>query len=138
MTESKRRVFDQVPSHLIYIPEMKLVSWDELAALLKPEILTEKDVSNSGEWSRQSAIESKVVPNMLKYAILSHRWRKSEPTFQDLKLGKWESEGAGYEKLREFCTKAKEYGCVLAWSDTCCINKESSSELDEAIRSMYR
>ena len=136
MTEFKRHVFDQVPSHLIYIPEMKLVSRDELAALLKPEMITEEDISNSGEWSRQSAIETKVVPNMLKYAILSHRWGESEPTFQDLKLGK--CEGAGYKKLLGFCTKAKKYDCILAWSDTCCINKESSSELDEAIRSMYR
>ena len=47
-------------------------------------------------------------------------------------------EGLGYEKLRHFCDKAKAYGCEYVWSDTCCINKESSSELEEAIRSMYR
>ena len=47
-------------------------------------------------------------------------------------------DGLGYEKLRRFCEKAKEYGCEYVWSDTCCINKESSSELEEAIRSMYR
>ena len=47
-------------------------------------------------------------------------------------------EGLGYEKLRHFCEKAKEYGCEYVWSDTCCINKESSSELEEAVRSMYR
>ncbi|KAH9946599.1 hypothetical protein B0H21DRAFT_658091, partial [Amylocystis lapponica] len=28
--------------------------------------------------------------------------------------------------------------CDWAWSDTCCINKESSEELAESIRSMYR
>ncbi|OAX35201.1 hypothetical protein K503DRAFT_390510 [Rhizopogon vinicolor AM-OR11-026] len=152
MTEFKRRVSDQMPSHLIYIPEMKLISRDELVTLLKPEAITEEDISNSGGWSRQSAIESKLVPGMLKYAILSHRWGTSEPTFQDLKRAracykklrefctkaKRKREGAGYKKLHEFCMKAKEYGCDLAWSDTCCINKESSSELDEAIRSMYR
>ena len=115
---------------------MRLISRDELAAILKPENITEADISKYGGWSRQSAIESKVVPNLLKYAILSHRWGKSEPTFQNLKLGR--CEGVGYEKLRHFCAKAKEYGCDLVWSDTCCINKESSSELDEAIRSMYR
>jgi hypothetical protein len=136
MKEFKRRVFDQVPSHLIYVPEMRLISRDKLAALLKPEKITEKDISNSGGWSRQSAIESKLVPDMLKYAILSHRWGESEPTFQDLKSGR--REGVGYMKLLEFCTKAKDHGCDLAWSDTCCINKESSSELDEAIRSMYK
>lgn len=137
MAEFKRRVFDQIPSHLIYIPEMKLISREELLTILEPEKITEEDISNHKGWSRKSAIESRLIPNMLKYAILSHRWGKSEPTFQDLKSGKLE--GAGYEKLHKFCTEAKErYDCRLAWSDTCCINKESSSELDEAIRSMYR
>lgn len=46
--------------------------------------------------------------------------------------------GPGYEKLLRFCEKAKEYGCEYVWSDTCCINKESSAELEEAIRAMYR
>ncbi|KAG1745405.1 heterokaryon incompatibility protein-domain-containing protein [Suillus paluster] len=138
MAEFKRRVFDQVPSHLIYIPKMKLVSREELITILQPEKITEEDIRRCGGWSRKSAIESRLVPKMLKYAILSHRWGKSEPTFQDLKSGRHKLEGAGYEKLQEFCTKAKDHGCRLAWSDTCCINKESSSELDEAIRSMYR
>ncbi|KIJ10675.1 hypothetical protein PAXINDRAFT_138305, partial [Paxillus involutus ATCC 200175] len=46
--------------------------------------------------------------------------------------------GKGFEKLMEFCKKAAEFGCNLAWSDTCCIDKSSSAELDEAIRSMFR
>ncbi|KAH7881996.1 hypothetical protein F5I97DRAFT_2076358 [Phlebopus sp. FC_14] len=45
---------------------------------------------------------------------------------------------AGYDKLVKFCDKADEYGCRLAWSDTCCINKDSSTELEEAIRSMFK
>ncbi|OJA14027.1 hypothetical protein AZE42_07404 [Rhizopogon vesiculosus] len=136
ITEFNRRVSDQMPTHLIYIPEMRLVSRDELAAILKPEMVTEEDISRCGGWSRQFTIESKLIPGMLKYAILSHRWGESEPTFEDLKSRK--CEGPGYAKLLEFCRKAEEHGCLLAWSDTCCINKESSSELDEAIRSMYR
>lgn len=47
--------------------------------------------------------------------------------------------GPGYDKLRHLCEKAQtDFQCRYVWSDTCCINKESSSELDEAIRSMYR
>ncbi|KAI9461115.1 hypothetical protein HD554DRAFT_2206777 [Boletus coccyginus] len=45
---------------------------------------------------------------------------------------------AGYSKLVNFCEKAAEYDCCLAWSDTCCINKDSSTELEEAIRSMFK
>ncbi|KAG9309339.1 hypothetical protein JVU11DRAFT_10833, partial [Chiua virens] len=47
--------------------------------------------------------------------------------------------GPGYDKLRHLCEKAQtEFDCRYVWSDTCCINKESSSELEEAIRSMHR
>ncbi|KAG2347895.1 hypothetical protein BDR05DRAFT_591395 [Suillus weaverae] len=130
VAEFKRRVF-LVPSHLIYVPNMEFISRDKLITILKPETITEEDIRRCGGWSRQSAIESAVI-DLLKYAILSHRWGESEPTFQDLNR-----EGAGYKKLEKFCAKAKEHGCDLAWSDTCCINKESSSEVDEAIRSMY-
>ncbi|KAG2152552.1 kinase-like domain-containing protein, partial [Suillus bovinus] len=45
MTEFKRRVFDQVPSHLIYIPKMKLISREELLTILEPERITEEDIS---------------------------------------------------------------------------------------------
>ncbi|EGN99635.1 hypothetical protein SERLA73DRAFT_14510, partial [Serpula lacrymans var. lacrymans S7.3] len=45
---------------------------------------------------------------------------------------------AGVEKLRTFCDKAfKDFGCKWAWSDTCCINKSSSAEHEESIRSMF-
>ncbi|KAG2137037.1 hypothetical protein DEU56DRAFT_353916 [Suillus clintonianus] len=48
------------------------------------------------------------------------------------------AEGPGYEKLKNFCAKAREYNVEFAWSDTCCIDKSSSTELDESIRSMFR
>ncbi|KAG1728197.1 hypothetical protein EDB19DRAFT_1897409 [Suillus lakei] len=45
----------------------------------------------------------------------------------------------GWKKLEDFCCTAKDvHDCEFAWSDTCCINKTSSSELDESIRSMFR
>ncbi|KAG1860218.1 hypothetical protein DFJ58DRAFT_281196 [Suillus subalutaceus] len=43
----------------------------------------------------------------------------------------------GFQKLSKFCEKARELGYQLAWSDTCCIDKTNSTELDEAIRSMF-
>ncbi|KAG1763737.1 hypothetical protein EV702DRAFT_1156673 [Suillus placidus] len=46
--------------------------------------------------------------------------------------------GPGREKLEGFCRKAREYNVEFAWSDTCCIDKSSSTELDESIRSMFR
>ncbi|KAF9471283.1 hypothetical protein BDN70DRAFT_764398, partial [Pholiota conissans] len=45
----------------------------------------------------------------------------------------------GYAKLVNFCRVALEdHQLALGWMDTVCINKSSSSELDESIRSMYK
>ncbi|KJA15501.1 hypothetical protein HYPSUDRAFT_103069, partial [Hypholoma sublateritium FD-334 SS-4] len=44
----------------------------------------------------------------------------------------------GYKKLEKFCEVAcREYNATFAWMDTICIDKHSSSELDESIRSMF-
>ncbi|KAI9566375.1 hypothetical protein HD554DRAFT_2323154 [Boletus coccyginus] len=79
---------------------------------------------------------------LLRFAIFSHRWGSREPVFRDMSSKIYGDkpcpDGPGYEKLLRFCEKAKEYGCEYVWTDTCCINKESSAELEEAIRSMYR
>lgn len=45
---------------------------------------------------------------------------------------------AGYRKIRKTASKAKRAGCQYFWIDTCCIDKSSSSELQESINSMYR
>ena len=42
------------------------------------------------------------------------------------------------KKILEACRVAREAGYELLWIDSCCINKDSSSELSEAINSMYR
>ncbi|KAH7923625.1 HET-domain-containing protein [Leucogyrophana mollusca] len=79
-----------------------------------------------------------LVRGKVKYAILSHRWLdEGEPTFQEMSRGEL-GKGPGYEKLGAFCEKARAFGCDFVWSDTCCINKTSSAELDEAIRAMFR
>jgi hypothetical protein len=75
-----------------------------------------------------------------KYAILSHTWGKDEITFQEFQdVQQEEKHGMknGYLKILGTCTKALEYGLDYAWVDTCCIDKTSSSELTEAINSMF-
>ena len=41
-------------------------------------------------------------------------------------------------KIRHACRIARENGYRYIWIDSCCINKSSSSELSEAINSMYK
>lgn len=76
-----------------------------------------------------------------KYAILSHTWGNDEITFQDFQDAQREEKHgmkSGYLKISGTCAKALEYGLDYAWIDTCCIDKTSSSELTEAINSMFR
>ncbi|KAL4080985.1 heterokaryon incompatibility protein-domain-containing protein, partial [Scleroderma citrinum] len=85
-----------------------------------------------------------------KYAILSHCWGVSadgehEVQFKEMKklttMNKARRDEirnrSGYKKILGACAQAKEDGLEWVWIDTCCINKESSSELSEAINSMY-
>ncbi|KAH8658829.1 heterokaryon incompatibility protein-domain-containing protein [Tricladium varicosporioides] len=75
--------------------------------------------------------------NIPKYAILSHRWGAEEFTFKDVIDGTGKS-NAGYNKIR-FCGKqAERDGLQYFWVDTCCIDKSSAVELQEAINSMFR
>lgn len=73
-----------------------------------------------------------------KYAILSHCWNESgEVTFNAFQSGKG-IELSGYSKIEGACSKAAKDGWEFVWIDSCCINKDSSSELLEAINSMFR
>ncbi|KAH6718671.1 heterokaryon incompatibility protein-domain-containing protein [Leptodontidium sp. MPI-SDFR-AT-0119] len=72
-----------------------------------------------------------------KYAILSHRWGSEEVALTDLKNGNCKKM-AGYGKI-QFCgEQAKRDGLQYFWVDTCCIDKSNSTELAEAINSMFR
>ena len=93
------------------------------------------------------------------YAILSHVWGENEQTFQEIQqlqiacatssvdLIAHHKYGPAMslnprdhvcEKIRKTCLVAESYGYNWVWNDTCCIDKSSSSELSEAINSMFR
>jgi hypothetical protein len=71
------------------------------------------------------------------YAILSHTWGEGEVSFQEMQRGEG-SEKPGYSKIRGCCEVAYADGFRHVWIDTCCIDKTSSSELSEAINSIYK
>ena len=83
-----------------------------------------------------------------KYAILSHCWGPSdqEVQFKEMKKLKTMDERrrneirgrSGYKKILDTCEQARQDRLEWVWVDTCCINKDSSSELSEAINSMFR
>ncbi|KAF9455700.1 heterokaryon incompatibility protein-domain-containing protein [Collybia nuda] len=82
-------------------------------------------------------ILSEFQSNIPSYAILSHVWRNEEITFQDINDHGKAMLKKGWEKIVGACNTAKRDKFEYIWIDTCCINKESSAELSEAINSMY-
>lgn len=75
------------------------------------------------------------------YAIISHRWEEEEVLYQDVirqphpvRL----QQRKGYLKIKNACKLAIADRLTYIWVDTCCIDKSSSSELQEAINSMFR
>ncbi|KAI0538716.1 heterokaryon incompatibility protein-domain-containing protein [Xylaria digitata] len=78
------------------------------------------------------------------YAILSHTWSEDEVLFEDIRdaspeqfLQKWRFK-PGAAKVVDSANKAPEMEYQYIWIDTCCIDKNSSAELSEAINCMYR
>jgi hypothetical protein len=72
------------------------------------------------------------------YAILSHTWGEEEVSFQDMQSLSKAKTRTGFAKIQKCCKMAASRGLDYAWVDTCCIDKTSSAELQEAINSMFR
>lgn len=71
-----------------------------------------------------------------EYAILSHVWTDKEFVFSNLKHPR--AELSHIDKVIGAQAQARKDGLNYLWIDTLCIEKASSSELGEAINSMYR
>jgi hypothetical protein len=74
----------------------------------------------------------------LLYAILSYTWGDDEVLFHDFLVPEVRKAKQGWSKIELTCRQAAADGLSHAWVDSCCINKESSSELSESINSMFR
>ncbi|KAI0020520.1 heterokaryon incompatibility protein-domain-containing protein [Xylariomycetidae sp. FL0641] len=73
-----------------------------------------------------------------RYAILSHTWGKGEILYLDITGSTDWRQKKGAFKVLKSCKIAKAKGYEYIWIDTCCINKDSSAELSEAINSMFK
>ncbi|KAG2029821.1 heterokaryon incompatibility protein-domain-containing protein [Suillus americanus] len=126
LEEFMRYINNDIPFRLLSLPDMKFVD----RTIEYPYPLHS---------DRRSAVRA-LVEERVKYAILSHRWLEAgEPSYKDLQAEIRDQSTPGYTKLRNFCNLAREPHHVdFAWSDTCCIDKSSSAELDKSIRSMFR
>lgn len=74
------------------------------------------------------------------YAILSHTWHEDnnqEVSYQDVLDGSG-TEKIGYAKIRFCAERAALYGPRFFWTDTCCIDKSNTRELEDSINSMFQ
>ncbi|UKZ66566.1 uncharacterized protein TrAtP1_007738 [Trichoderma atroviride] len=74
----------------------------------------------------------------VRYAILSHTWGSEEVTLALFLAKDKRTDSKGWDKIRRSCEVAARLGFDYIWIDTCCIDKKSSSELSEAINSMFQ
>ncbi|KAF5372128.1 hypothetical protein D9758_004945 [Tetrapyrgos nigripes] len=110
-------------------------------------------MNNCPEPSLQSTLDTSSVMRLLNtknftvkqfftdipcYVILSHTWEQDEVSFQDIKNLDVARSKAGWRKVMNACARARRYDFDWIWIDSCCINKESSAELSEALNSMYQ
>lgn len=115
--------------------EIEVVSPSQIPLVFETELGNILRLDKNPRMSRKEIKEK--LGELLKFAIFSHRWfQEGEPSYQAVDSRRPFTRG--YHKLINFCEEAARFGCKLAWSDTCCIDKTSSAELDEAIRSMFR
>ena len=95
--------------------------------------------------TKTGVFESFGDPRQVRYAILSHVWSVdgTEQTYErtcqiladtltgTIPLSRYS------DKIKRFCEVARQDGFEWGWVDSSCIDKSSSSELSEAINSMY-
>ncbi|EXJ56892.1 hypothetical protein A1O7_07236 [Cladophialophora yegresii CBS 114405] len=83
------------------------------------------------------SLEDALAQTEPRYAVLSHCWTKDEILFPDIQSRNSERT-SNHIKFWGSLQQAKSDGLKYIWIDTCCIDKQSTAELSEAINSMYR
>ena len=80
------------------------------------------------------------VREYFRYAMLSHKWERHEPLFQQVvQMAVYDLEKPPtHDKLQQFCMIVRDAGLTWAWSDTCCVDKSDYFVLQEALVSMFR
>ncbi|KIK12624.1 hypothetical protein PISMIDRAFT_433393 [Pisolithus microcarpus 441] len=123
-----------IPPRLLHTPTGTLCGRDaQLSHFLNSPEFTELCLLKSPSEIREK------LSFFFRFTMLSHRWGVGEPLLRDIE-GKsiYDLEGAGgLAKLQQFCHLSLTHSFSWAWSDTCCIDKDSSAELQEAIGSMF-
>ncbi|KAF8555588.1 TPR-like protein [Imleria badia] len=135
-----REIFSLCPLILIDVTTGQLCSAQERIQMFKSETPFKKLVSETAVTKIDRPRIRQCVAKYFKWIMFSHTWEGKEPTLKDVNIvdSVWKlDESPLNEKLRQFCTTAREDGYRWAWSDTCCIDKDTSAILSQSLISMY-
>ncbi|KAH7905063.1 heterokaryon incompatibility protein-domain-containing protein [Hygrophoropsis aurantiaca] len=131
-----------IPLHLFNTYDGKLYSHAELRDAFQAS--TQYDalllLTTSQQILQHTGYIREIVRSYFEYAMLSHRWEGAEPLYADIQVQSniyHMTNPSGITKLQNFCHVARARGFRWAWSDTCCIDKTSSAELQKSIASMF-
>ncbi|KAI6012671.1 hypothetical protein F5J12DRAFT_912036 [Pisolithus orientalis] len=130
-----------VPTRLLHTPTGILCNRDaQVSHFMKSqEYKRLESLCTTRGRDQQMEIIHTHVSRHFQYAMFSHRWGEAEPSLRDIE-GRpvySMSTNGGFGKLQAFCRVALERDYLWAWSDTCCIDKHSSAEVQETIGSMF-
>ena len=135
-----REIFSLCPLVLIDVTTGQLCGTQERIQMFKSETPFKKIISETAITKIDRPYIRQCVAKYFKWVMFSHTWEGREPTLKDVNLvdSVWKlDESPLNEKLRQFCRTAREDGHRWAWSDTCCIDKETSAILSQSLISMY-
>ncbi|KAI5994934.1 hypothetical protein F5J12DRAFT_410243 [Pisolithus orientalis] len=132
---------ENLPPHLLHTPTGVMCNRDAQLSHFESSPYYERLLLSASSLTRQQ-LQTEInstVTDFFPIAMLSHRWGNGEPLLREIEGKKiYDLRGTdGLEKLQDFCLLALERNFQWAWSDTCCIDKDSSAELQEAIGSMF-
>ncbi|KAI5989361.1 hypothetical protein EDD15DRAFT_1319708 [Pisolithus albus] len=130
-----------MPTRLLHTPTGVLCNRDAqisrfMASQQFSQLLTSWRTSTLDQYTK---LIHTTLSGYFQFVTFSHRWGVEEPLLRDIQgrsIYGMSTEG-GVGKLQAFCLRACEQDYLWAWSDTCCIDKDSSAELQEAIGSMF-
>ncbi|KAI6094590.1 hypothetical protein F5141DRAFT_1296170 [Pisolithus sp. B1] len=135
-----RRILEGCPLVVIDVETGRLCDGPERMRIFKAGLTFKELISSmTGELDNERVL--RVAAKFFGYTMFSHVWQGNEPSFQDVKVVEsvWKLPDTPLsEKLRNFCKETRKLGYNWAWSDTCCIDKTTSSVLDQTLTSMYK
>lgn len=80
--------FENMPAHVLHLPDMTVMSRDAMKQQVRSSVKAELKVLHLADTNQDMKVVKnnvrKIIANKSRYAIFSHRWGAQEPTFQTM------------------------------------------------------